>query len=408
MKNILTVFTLVVFINTFAFTQIIFEPGYIINNSGIRQECFIKNIDWRDNPTEFSYKTRMENPERIGSIKNITEFGIYNFSKHERHTVDIERSSDYFNALSHDKNGTTTIETLFLNVIIEGNANLYSYSDQKGNFHRFYYSIGNSKVKALKYRKYLKRDLSIVTIRAYRQELYNNLKCDLLKDKNFSKLKYNANDLSKIFIKYHKCKNTNYTNFLKIKDRDKFNINAKIGLDIVDLSIDLNHIKRKDIDFKNKISYRFGFELEYILPFNKNKWSIFADPAFSKYSNNSKIGTEIASGVIYKKVNIEYNSIEFPIGIRYYIFLNNNSKLFINSAYSFNYSKNSIVTFEDGRDLDIAPRNNLFIGIGYNHKNKFSAEIRSVLYRNILGGYVYWISNYSYFSFTFGYNLYHQ
>lgn len=39
-----------------SYAQIIFENGYFINELNQKVECFIKNIEWRNNPTEFEYK----------------------------------------------------------------------------------------------------------------------------------------------------------------------------------------------------------------------------------------------------------------------------------------------------------------------------------------------------------------
>ena len=39
-----------------SYSQIIFENGYFIDESNNRIECLIKNIDWKNNPTEFEYK----------------------------------------------------------------------------------------------------------------------------------------------------------------------------------------------------------------------------------------------------------------------------------------------------------------------------------------------------------------
>ena len=36
--------------------QIKFEKGYLITNNGERKEILIKNKDWLNNPTEFTYK----------------------------------------------------------------------------------------------------------------------------------------------------------------------------------------------------------------------------------------------------------------------------------------------------------------------------------------------------------------
>ena len=41
---------------TASFAQINFEPGYIINNQGVKTECFIRNVAWKNSPVTFDYK----------------------------------------------------------------------------------------------------------------------------------------------------------------------------------------------------------------------------------------------------------------------------------------------------------------------------------------------------------------
>jgi len=45
---------------TISYSQISFEKGYFINNTNQRISCYIKNSDWKNNPTEFVYKIALE------------------------------------------------------------------------------------------------------------------------------------------------------------------------------------------------------------------------------------------------------------------------------------------------------------------------------------------------------------
>jgi len=410
-------FLILFFIPIGLFSQIEFEAGYYIDNSGVKHDCFIKNIDWLDNPSKFIHKNDLTQNEKYESINNIKEFGINGFSKYERHLVNIERSSDNISELTYNKLGIITDETLFLKVIIEGNATLYSYTDENGNFHRFFYSFQNNNIKPLIYHRYLRIDKSkatsksqnsIITNNSYKQDLYNLLKCDKLKSKDFKKLKYNVKALREIFLKYNKCENNIFDDFQKKPKRDLLNFSVKLGLDLSALEIDQATSTRRDAIFNKKLNLKYSFELEYILQFNKNKWSVYTDPSFLHYTNTKVISSEFNSQTIYNEVDIEYNSIEIPLGIRYYMFLNKDLKLFVNTAYSFNYSINSKINFEHGAKLDIKPRNNFIFGIGIKYKNKLTSEIKLGSFRKILGDYIYWNSNYSYINVSIGYNLYHR
>ena len=58
--KIITLTYSLLFLSFIGFTQIRFEKGYFITNYGKRIDCFIKDIDWKNNPTKFDYKLNEE------------------------------------------------------------------------------------------------------------------------------------------------------------------------------------------------------------------------------------------------------------------------------------------------------------------------------------------------------------
>jgi hypothetical protein len=53
-KLIFSIISIVISVE--CYSQISFENGYFVNEANKRIECLIKNIDWKDNPTDFKYK----------------------------------------------------------------------------------------------------------------------------------------------------------------------------------------------------------------------------------------------------------------------------------------------------------------------------------------------------------------
>ena len=70
MKKLFLTLTTVLF-STFLFAQINFEKGYIITERGNRLEVFIKNEDWKNNPTSIDYKNSLESDKESISIESI-------------------------------------------------------------------------------------------------------------------------------------------------------------------------------------------------------------------------------------------------------------------------------------------------------------------------------------------------
>lgn len=134
------------------FSQISFESGFFIDNSNQRINCWIKNVDWRNNPSQFNYKLKKSGEVREGTIALVKEFGINNISKHIRHTINIDRSSENVNKLSKEKSPLYNEEKLFLKVLVEGEASLYLYRD--GNLKRFFYDSENKNTEQLVFKSY--------------------------------------------------------------------------------------------------------------------------------------------------------------------------------------------------------------------------------------------------------------
>lgn len=161
------------------------------------------------------------------------------------------------------------------------------------------------------------------------------------------------------------------------------------------LVIKNNYINSRSTDYGNLLTYRMGVELEFILGFNKNKWAIIVEPTYQYFKADGEERTNLSN------TDVDYKSIEFPVGIRHYLFLNNNSKFFINGSFIYNIILNSNV-----RNLDAYLNGNMGFGIGYNLNNKYSIEFRSYTNKNILYGYNDWSSEYKTLSIIFGYKIF--
>ena len=134
-KQILVVF-LFSLVSGLSYSQIIFEKGYLINNSNQRIECLIKNMEWKNNPTELEFKLSQNEITQKISVESAKEFGIGDAIKFISVRVKIDRSAEDINGISSESKPIFHEEQLFLRAIIEGKASLYSYMD--GNLARFF------------------------------------------------------------------------------------------------------------------------------------------------------------------------------------------------------------------------------------------------------------------------------
>ncbi len=234
MKNyLLLLFIAILTINSYS--QIKFEKGYFVYDSDLKVECFIKNIDWSNNPTEFEYKLPDDSEEKIASINAVKEFGIYNVSKYIKSKVKIDRSSGNINDLTYDKSPVLKEENLFLKVLIEGKANLYSY--EEGNFIRYFFNTETSNIEQLIFKKYKNHENDTKENNQFKQQLWRILKCEEITLDDIESLKYNRSSLIKLFTQYNTCANSNFINYTSGKKKDLFNLTLRSRLNNSKLSI---------------------------------------------------------------------------------------------------------------------------------------------------------------------------
>lgn len=407
-KKLLLILILITSINFYS--QILFEQGYYVNNSNQKVECLIKNIDWKSNPTSFKYKLSENAQIKQVTIESIKEFGIYNVSKYIRSKVLIDRSSRNINDISRNRNPIFKEETLFLRVLVEGKASLYFY--ESGNLRRYFYNKESGNIKQLIYKSYMVLENKIGKNNQFKQQLWKDLGCTSINKGKVEKLRYKDKDLVRLFIAYNECKGSDFSNYIKIKNRrGLFNLTLRPRINSSSLLIENSFSSYRYIDFNSKVGFGFGVESEFILPFNKNKWSLIFEPTYQSFKSKKIID---ASNVFGGKLitEVDYNSVEIPVGFRHYLFLNDNSKIFLNFSYVFDLSLKSLTEFKRANNslynqIDISKsKGNLAFGTGFKFNDKYSIEIRYQTDRDIFSDYVFWKTNYRTLSVIFGYSIF--
>lgn len=391
-----------------AHSQIVFEKGYFVDNNDKKTTCLIKNTDWGNNPTEIQYKLDEQDQPVSISIQQIKEFGIDNQSKYERFTVDVDKSSQVIRDMGYDKNPEFKKETLLLKVLLEGKASLYEYSSS--SLTRYFFKTDSLPITQLIFKSYKTSEEQIVQNKQYKQQLWMALKCDNTIIADVEKLNYRKNSLLKFFAKYNECSKSEYKNFNFDEKKDLFNLSIRPGITSSAISVSNNSVSTSDFnrDFDNKIGYRIGVEAELILPFNKNKWALIFEPTYVGGYKAEKSSLDSRTNEVLKG-SIEYNAIELPIGLRYYMFLNNQSSVFVNVQAVMDQSINSkaYLEYSSQRNETLEPKakGSFTLGAGYKYKQKYSVEFRANFGKNVLVNYKDWNSDYKSFALTFGYSI---
>lgn len=393
-------FLLLLTITINSYSQLRFEKGYIIDKNNITTECYIKNKEWKS-PKKIEVKFNKTDSAKTITVDNLKEFCIYGYYKYINRTVQIDRSTSNKRLLTYDKNPHWQTEKLMLKVLVEGKTSLYYY--EQGDLIRFFYSVSDT-IKQLIYKKYLEEDYVINNVKIFsnnifRRQIWMDLACSDIDENTVNKLSYSYDQLVKVFKDYNKCIGEQYYDYSYKEGTEYLNIKITPGINISNITINNKISNDKDFNVNNYTCFRFGVETELFLPFYNNKLSIIIEPTYNYFQKNKYF--EIDSAYL------KYNSIEFPVGLRYYFYPQNKTVLFIDGQYISNlsYIFNSHLHFNKPPTFTIKDGSSFSIGAGVCYK-RFNAELRYYTNRKILADYYFWDAGYTRFSFIVGYKIF--
>lgn len=369
-----------------AFAQINFQAGYVIFNDGQRTECEIRNVDWDSNPTSFQYRVAGGEPKE-GTLENTKEFGITGGATFVRFSGDIDRSSDIADRLSVQHNPEYKRETLFLRLLVQGKAILYEYIDTP--LKRYFYAVDGGEPKQLIYKRYMQQATGpsgsyqtgyAATNAAYKQQIFNDMKCASITEKKLKQLDYKRSDLMKVFSEFNECTGTAVQSNEATERKTTTHISLRPGLFFNTFSVNDGSSKA---DFESKPAFRLGLEIEFVLPFNNGLWAATFEPAYQSYSST------------YNTATIDYQAFDLNFNARRYLFINENGSMYLNFGLSYGFALGGDAGIKgiSVLPLKISTGANWAAGLGY-RKDQFSAELNYAFGRGLLGDYLLYTSSY--------------
>ena len=110
-----------------------------------------------------------------------------------------------------------------------------------------------------------------------------------------------------------------------LQKRTNLNLYVKPGFNLMKLNFyGPSSPSTTDAQF-NKTAFKFGIELEHILPFNKGKWALFIEPTYNSINAQDKSDNGVAD------IEVKYSYLEFNLGAKHYMHINPSSKVFLSS-----------------------------------------------------------------------------
>lgn len=372
----LFLFSLVLFFTVFAYSQD--QQGYFINNAGQRITGYFKPGDFH-NPDALEFRDTETGNYKLLSPSEMKEYGIGEEFKFEKHTlkVDLSQSSSTRN-YSNNKEPLWEERTLFLNVIVAGDASLYS-SLINGET-RFFYSLQSKNIKPVQLvKKTYKQGTQILENNAYKQELFVNLKCPDDNVDSFSGINYNKGQLTDVVKKYNECTSNSqkiYTNKGSSEYKTQLTVFAGANMSI------LTAKSASDKDTEMKPGFNLGIEGALVFP--SGKWAVYG--RLEMRNVKSEVQEDLAHTYQTIRTTYELNNLflSFFVGPRYYLSQNfyADAGVGVNLGFGDMKMKDYGITPLAISEARILKNQTLAmnicgsLGLGYQISNKFGAELR--------------------------------
>ncbi|WP_083817715.1 outer membrane beta-barrel protein [Lacinutrix sp. 5H-3-7-4] len=378
--------------STILFSQMKYKKGHIIKKNGEKTNVLIKYQNKDHVPDFFNYKISKSDAKQEISIKEIKEIEIYNIAKYRTITADVD--------ISGTKEIKLAPKDFFAEIIVEGKANLY-YFKNKTETH-FIYSVDNKPNKELIKKSFKKGELTGFN-NDYIKKLVVDVNCNNM---DIQSVKLKKEDLKNHFINYNEC-NNQPSKYIEKEQKTKFNVNIIGGINNSSLELDFSNYNSPTVDnyfdYGSKTTLTFGAEIEVIFPINNYKYSFISGLYYRSFEG------ETLNSQTSDPTSIKYNSIEIAVGARHYMYLNQNSKLFIDaSGYVNLVNDNNITLKATGTQVDInsdfkTPLR-LGLGLGYKYK-KYGIAFKWFAPHNITNNYNVLTTSFKNTSLILSYNI---
>lgn len=375
----LSLFTALVFgLQAFAQDQ----QGYYIDNAGKRTEGVFKTADFHD-----ASSLEFRNDAAAGFSKldprSISEYGIADQYKFRKFNVRIDRSATAIKKLSFGKEPFWESEEIFLNVVLEGKATLYSYSPDNT---KFFYSIDGEAPQQLLYRKYKVSETEIRDNTYYKQQLLNSVNCSNKPVEHFKDVAYTKGSLIRIFREHNSCLGSESVEYANSTSKGfKVLFAAYVGAGKINFGWNNTLYETKKT---SSMDYSLGAEVIFRAP--SEKWEFFFRGELEKFSVEQTVGLKNSINPTRFRFDIDVLCANAYMGPRYNLKLDDNNKIFFEGAVGFSVPSGSMKQYtgtddNDPQELDLGTAFSFNLGVGYEFNNKYGILLRYETPRDITG-----------------------
>ncbi|WP_274474444.1 outer membrane beta-barrel protein [Mangrovimonas aestuarii] len=368
---------LFIFFSFISYSQITFQEGYLVTKKGEKIECLIQNNKWLYSPDNIHYKLNETSEVLEANVKEFKEFYIYNTEfKYVQATVKVNLGL---------QNEHLEWRNAFVKCILKGEASLFEFRSRQ--YWLFYLRIGNGDFIPLMNNTDVDGESDIHNVGRFKQQIFNALKCSGVKLQNIKRLKYNQNDLKDIVGDYNDCIGSKYEIFETERAKGKYYVSAFAGGSLFSFGNEDVSMGNQKVSMASSATITIGGELEYRFPIPRNKWAAFGRVNFSKLTANGRYSNMTSDNRgEYFKFNTEFNTVNIPIGGRYYAFINGKNSVFFDAGLSYGILLQSSINLEFATAmndilLEVSEFENSLgycLGVGYKFDKRIGARVQIV------------------------------
>jgi len=197
-------------------------------------------------------------------------------------------------------------------------------------------------------------------------QLFANVNCRQLPISQFENISYSNSSLLRWFRQNNQCLHSIDSNVTTEKKRKWISASLLIGAGFLSYRSENSFVPNEGtVKYDSRTGITAGGEVELILPFNNNKWSVVAEGSTLSYNSSGYDGAG-------NNKSIDYNTINLLLGIRYYGFFDDKWKALFDAGLA-----------KDIKQSKFSPA--LGIGISY---TRFSFEFRYFAQRGLYDYYI--------------------
>lgn len=392
---------LLFFISFTTFSQSNFVQGSITTNDNETIIGLINNRNWKTTPSRVEFK--LGDKSVFYTADDIVAFEVGD-DKYISKTIDLDVTIQVLNEMTKDDKPKFENRRVFLNVLVEGKANLYEYYDFRSHF---FIDI-NGDVEELIYRKVLtekeitgKSKLVLSEYKKYLGQL--RLYFSDCESSEIKAVDYNKKQLQKLFNSYNDCISSGSIYSREIK-HDKIDIYLTAGLSLSNMKLDNKKGPLREFPNQNFTLPVFGIAADFNFKEDIKKWSLYSELTYRSIKKDINYSRSFStlSDQYYNnyEMNLQLSTLQLAALLRYKFEFKNSSIIpFINAGagLSLDIKSNTDVTevfgstgqvihYEDALYIKEAYFN-FPAGVGVIYKH-FSFEARYDFSSNIdRGGY---------------------